>query len=185
MSVQVAQPLTLVMDIKSREDAKILRTMLIQMSSLPPENNPIHAALHKTGVVHFARLVFLSDLQLALIASYDGDFEAFLRTLAAELGSVFDQLLKYMKDAPKASVSECFSEFLAYVRKNDRGQASHDAGELYAAYPELAVKDIREATEKKPRGVKRRSENAGGAFSNEILRSEGRQRLPRKLAVGA
>lgn len=138
MTTQVSNPLTLVMNIKSPEDFIALKNMLEKIDSAPPGQNPINNALTKIGTVHFARFVFLSESQLSVITSYDGDFNLYIQAFTDQIGDIFNQLLSHMKDAPPLPVQENLKEFFEYVKVNDRsfGQS------FYSAYPELTVFDI-------------------------------------------
>jgi hypothetical protein len=137
---QVSNALTLIMDIKSNDDAAQLRAFLTASQEKPADQNPITVALNKLGLVHDARFVFLSnDTQLAVITTYDGDFETYIQAFTNELGDIFDFLLSHMKDAPPLKVKDHTAEFLAYVKKRDL-QAF---GGLYSAYPTLSVQDIK------------------------------------------
>ena len=53
MAAPVANPLTLVMTIKSEKDYQALHQLLEGMQKLPPDKNPIRVALDKLGIVHF------------------------------------------------------------------------------------------------------------------------------------
>ncbi len=115
-STPVANALTLVMTIKSPEDRARLKELITTLQALPPESNPIARALTKLGNVHFARFVFIGDDKLAVITTYDDDFESYIRSFVDEIGGVFDQLLTHMKDAPPLPVEEHVTEFLEYVK---------------------------------------------------------------------
>ncbi len=92
----VQNPLTLVMKAKSPEDYVALRQTVERIQSLPPEKNPIITALNKLATVHFARFVFLDNDQLAVITTYDGDFEDYINEFINEIGEVFDALLVHV-----------------------------------------------------------------------------------------
>jgi hypothetical protein len=140
MSAQppVANPLTLVMNIKSPMDYVALKALIEGIQRTPPELNPIARALSKLAVVHFARFVFLNERQLAVITTYDGSFEDYIDAFVNTIGQVFDQLLSHMSDAPPLPVSDHRQEFLDYVRKNDLKCIPP----FYSAYPQLKVLDI-------------------------------------------
>ena len=138
MSELVARPLTLVMTIKSQQDFVELKALIGKLQSLPPDRNPITVALNRLGTVHFARFVFLSDRQLAVITTYDGTFDDYIDSFVNAIGEIFDQLLAHMVDAPPLPVSSHRAEFLAYVKKNDLTAVPP----LYSAYPTLKVLDI-------------------------------------------
>jgi hypothetical protein len=138
MPAPVANPLTLVMSIKSQQDFLQLKALLEKIQSLPPNQNPIAIALTKISTVHFARFVFFGTTELAVITTYDGSFDDYIDAFVNEIGGIFDQLLAHVKEAPALPVSKNRDAFLAYVK-------SHDlkcVGQLYSAYPDLKVLDI-------------------------------------------
>ena len=134
----VQHPLTLVLPI--RPDARAaLRAEVDRLQALPPEENPVIAALEAIGTVHFARFVFLDDERLAVITTYDGDFERYIMDFVDHIGPVFDMLLEHMVDPPPRPVQQHPEEFLDYVRRHDLGCV----GTFYSAYPTRPVVDIR------------------------------------------
>lgn len=138
----VQNPLTLVMTIKSPEDAAALVAMLNQIQAAPPAQNPIWAALTKLNIVHFARFVFLEhNTKLAVITTYDGNFEDYINDFIEEIGNVFNALLAHMAGAPPLPVQQYRKEFLDYVRANDLRCIEP----FYSAYPKATVLDIKSA----------------------------------------
>lgn len=138
----VQSPLTLIMTIKSADDAKALAALLARIQAMPPEQNPIWAALTKLNIVHFARFVFLEqNTKLAVITTYDGSFEDYINDFIDEIGDVFNALLAHMSDAPPLPVQKFRNEFLAYVRANDLRAIEP----FYSAYPKATVLDIKAA----------------------------------------
>jgi hypothetical protein len=133
----VSNPLTLVMEIKSPEDFATLSATLEKLQSQPGGVNPISQALTKLGIVHFARFVFFGTTQLAVITEYDGDFGDYVRAFVNEIGSVFDMLLPFVKDAPPTPVAENAEAFTKFVDARNVKCAS-----FYSAYPDLKVLDI-------------------------------------------
>lgn len=138
MAIQVSNPLTLVLKIKSNDDFQKLKALIGQMQALPSEQNPIAIALTKIGTVHFARFVFLSEQELAVITTFDQDFGEYITSFVNEIGHVFDRLLVHVKDSPPLPVQEHPEAFKEFVRMNDR----KCEGTLYSAYPEWGVQDL-------------------------------------------
>jgi hypothetical protein len=138
----VQSPLTLIMNIKSPEDFAQLNGLLTKIQSAPPEQNPIWVALTKLKTVHFARFVFLSNnTQLAVITTYDGDFDKYINDFIDTIGDVFNALLSHMQGAPTLPVQQNRDAFLAYVKQNDlRGMDP-----FYSAYPTASVVTILDA----------------------------------------
>ncbi len=132
-------PLTLIMKIKSPQDAAALQALLGKFLSMPRDQNPIDIALDKLAKVHFARFVFLeNNTQLAVITSYDDSFEDYINDFVNVIGDIFNALLAHMADAPPLPVQSNRQAFLDYVRKNDL----RCVGTFYSAYPKLGVKTI-------------------------------------------
>ena len=135
----VQNPLTLVMKAKSPEHYDKLRQTVENIQSLRPEQNPIVTALNKIATVHFARFVFLDNDQLAVITTYDYEFEDYINDFIDEIGEVFDALLVDVKDGSPVPVKTYRREFLEFVRAHDLGCV----GPFYSAYPDRTVRDIR------------------------------------------
>jgi hypothetical protein len=134
---QVQSPLTLVMKAESSVAFATLRQTVEDLQSLPSDNNPVVAALDKLGTVHFARFVFLGDDQLAVITTYDGDFDTYINDFIDEIGDVFNALLEHV-DATLVPVQSHRAAFLKFVRDHDL----RCVGPFYSAYPQRTVLDI-------------------------------------------
>ena len=142
--VAVQSPLTLIMKIKSPADYAQLKARLDGIQALPPDKNPVWAALELLNTVHFARFVFMeNNTRLAVITTYDNKFEDYIADFTRVIGDVFNALLAHMEDAPPLPVQQHPKEFLEYVRSNDlRGMPP-----FYSAYPKHTVSDIHAAFE--------------------------------------
>jgi hypothetical protein len=137
-SSPVQNPLTMVMKAKSPEDYAALRQTIDHLQSLPPDQNPITLALNKIATVHFARFAFLDNDQIAVITSYDGDFEVYINEFINEIGDVFNILMEYVENGPPLSIQTYRQEFLDYIRAHD----FRCVGTFYSAYPDRTVLDI-------------------------------------------
>ncbi len=134
----VANPLTLVMRIKSDSDFNDLKSLIEGMQALPADRNPIVSALDRIGTVHFARFVFIEERLLAVITTYDGSFERYINAFIDAIGGVFDKLLAHVENAPRLPVADNREEFLAFIKKHDLRAVPP----FYSAYPDLLVRDI-------------------------------------------
>jgi hypothetical protein len=134
----IQNPLTLVIKAKTAEDFAALQQLIEHVQSLPRDQNPIVAALDKIGTVHFARFAILDGHRLALITTYDGDFDVYINEFVNEIGDVFNIILRHVMDAPPLPVQTYRREFLEYVRAHDL----RCVGAFYSAYPQHTVLDI-------------------------------------------
>jgi hypothetical protein len=134
---QVQSPLTLVMTAESPEAFAALRKTVEDLQALPPDENPVVNALNRLGTVHFARFVFLGDDQLAVITTYDGDFDAYINDFINEIGDVFNALLQHV-DRSLIPVQSHRAEFLKFVQDHDL----RCVGPFYSAYPQRTALDI-------------------------------------------
>lgn len=134
----VQNPLTLVMPIKSPEDLAALKATVEKLQSMPRDANPVITALDAIGTVHFARFVFFDDAHLAVITTYDGDFDRYINGFVDHIGDVFNSLLPHMADAPPLPVQAHRQEFLDYVHRYDLGCVPP----FYSAYPNRTVLDV-------------------------------------------
>jgi hypothetical protein len=73
-----------------------------------------------------------------VITTYDDDFDRYIDAFVTAIGTVFDQLLSHIKDAPPVPIAEHRDEFLAFVKQNDLSCVRP----FYSAYPTLRVNDI-------------------------------------------
>jgi hypothetical protein len=127
------------MTLKSPEDYQQLFQQLTQIQSLPPDKNPLNLALTATGMVHFARFVFLeNNTKMGVITSYDGSLAAYVNAFVDKVGKIFDLLLSHMADAPPLPVEQHRDEFLAYIQSHDVPVVEP----FFSAYPTLTVLDI-------------------------------------------
>jgi hypothetical protein len=133
----VQSPLTLVMKAESPAAFSALRKTVDDLQALPTDKNPVVASLNRLGTVHFARFVFLGDDQLAVITTYDGDFDTYINDFIDEIGDVFNALLEHV-DATLVPVQSHRAAFLKFVRDHDL----RCVGPFYSAYPQRTVLDI-------------------------------------------
>lgn len=134
---QVQSPLTLVMTAESPEAFAALRKTVEDLQALPPDESPVVNALNRLGTVHFARFVFLGDDRLAVITTYDGDFDAYINDFINEIGDVFNALLQHV-DRSLVPVQSHRAEFLKFVQDHDL----RCVGPFYSAYPQRTALDI-------------------------------------------
>jgi hypothetical protein len=145
----VANPLTLIIPLKEGAD-------LSQIGKAQPE---IDAALNAVGTVHYARFVVFDrsapnlepqgatgPFSLAVITSFDGDFDVYIQDFVNKLGPIFDAFLSISADgAGLIPVAQHVQEFTAYVAANNASQQPPNSGfGMYSAYPQT-VQQVRAA----------------------------------------
>lgn len=136
----VASSLNLIMTAKSDQDYIQLKGLIAGLQALPPERNPIAKALEGIGLVHDARFVFLQGNQIAVITTFDGDFDRYIDLFVDEIGDVFNLILPHIKDAPAGDVTkDKRDEFHKFLQDNN----VPPAGAMYSAYPDLTVQAIK------------------------------------------
>ena len=81
----------------------------------------IEFKLAESRQVHFAWFLLLdNDSQLALFTTFDGDFDAYLKHFALEVGTLFDKLFDCLADPPPLPVAQYPDEFVAKVKQYNR-----------------------------------------------------------------
>jgi hypothetical protein len=137
-------PLTLVMPLSPGAEAKVGELLASQQAA-------IDNALSVVGTVHFARFVLFDaaspnlaptpgssgPFSLAVITTYDGDFDIYIQDFVAQLGDVFNALLELTPDAAGlVPVKDNVAAFTAWIKQNDLSQQPPNGGlSQYAAYP--------------------------------------------------
>ena len=135
-AAQRQQPLNVVMNVKApvAKNAEYLKKVIAIGAPR------IEKSLNDSNIVHFARFIFLDgDSRLALLTTFDGDFEEYLRWFVDNVGDLFDDLFKHIEDGPRAPVRENPDDFVATIRRYHIQPAG---GYFYSAYPQLEVGDI-------------------------------------------
>lgn len=138
-------PLTLIMPLEPGLHPNDLLHLLGQ------QQGAIDQALGVVGTVHYARFVLFDasspnlqpmanstgPFQLAVITTYDGDFDLYIQDFVKELGPVFDALLGVTADgADLVPVKDHVTQFTAWVAANDASQRPPNSLlSQYAAYP--------------------------------------------------
>ncbi|PHV04338.1 hypothetical protein CSQ96_26415 [Janthinobacterium sp. BJB412] len=129
-------------------------TSLIAIAAtLAEAQKEIDTALEDIGTVHFSRILMLDRSQanlqpqldkagtsdsliIGVITEYDGDFNAYIGDFAAQLGNVFDSLLKFVVGgAALIPVKNNVAALQAYIAVNDASQHIPN-NRFYAAYPQ-------------------------------------------------
>jgi len=102
----------------------------------------VEEALDKRKHVHSAYFMLVEGgTHLSMMTVYDGDFEAYVEHFAIDV-PLFDEQLKYLKDAPPLPTSKYPKQFVEWIDKHNMPPFG---GYFYSAYPTLTVADIENA----------------------------------------
>jgi len=123
---------TLAFPLKSPADA----------NALPEELSPMMPALFQAedaiGTIHYSRFTVLSDKTLLFLGDFDGEFSQLVTDLAKHAGPVFDAIFQHVDNPPPTPVADNADAFTEWT-------AAHllPAVNLYTAYPDITVKEIK------------------------------------------
>jgi hypothetical protein len=139
----MANALTLILPLKQGVDIQ-------QLAGLIEMSRPIvEEALAKIGTVHNARFVVLDpstpNLQpgptgpykLAVITTYDSDFDTYIQDFVNHIGPIFDALMSITEDGDHlVPVGQNVEAFTEYVSRNDASRNKPNSDfQPYSAYP--------------------------------------------------
>jgi hypothetical protein len=107
------------------------------------------AALRKSNLVHFARVLVIDDRYLQVLTEFDGDPIVYTEFFRTELSDIFRQVFALVEDAPDwddLDDETSFYEFTQSLNLPALGETVRDdvnRGYLFSAYDDLTVKEIR------------------------------------------
>ncbi len=123
---------TLRFPLKSPADAKSLA------EELPPLMPALFKAADTLGTIHYSRFTVLSDKTLLFLGDFDGEFVQLMTALAREAGPVFDLIFQHVDKPPVTPVADHAQAFVEWGVEH-----LLQAVNLYTAYPEVTVKEIK------------------------------------------
>jgi hypothetical protein len=107
----------------------------------------IDAALRQSQIVHYARVLVIDNQYIQVITEFDGDGEVYTEFFRKALPDVFKAIFELVEGAPtweELNDRDAFHKFAQ--SKNVKALGSHPTdprqGYLFAAYPDLGVKQI-------------------------------------------
>lgn len=113
----------------------------------------IEAALKKSHIVHFARVVVIDDKYIQVITEYEGPHQEYTEFFRKELTPVFAAIFGLAEGAPAATDASAFWEFSKRCNIRSLGTHTHGgldfvgkpAGWLFSAYDHKEVRPIQAA----------------------------------------
>jgi hypothetical protein len=108
----------------------------------------MEAALARSELVHFARVLVIDDRYLQVLTEFDGDPIAYTEFFRLELRDVFRQVFELVEGAPPWEELDdqlAFYEYTQSLNLPALGETVRDdvnRGYLFAAFGDLSVKEI-------------------------------------------
>jgi hypothetical protein len=140
--------------LKIKQDPETLQNLAAIAANFATKIQPkIDAALRKSEIVHFARVLVIDNRYLQVITEYDGPHEDYTEFFRRELPDVFATLFSLAENAPPPEAMQDqqafwnFSKGLQVRSLGDSVDKDFDgngkpAGYLFSAYGEHEVKEI-------------------------------------------
>ncbi len=148
----MAHALNLTLRIK--QDPDTLKRLAFIGSIFASQIQPkIDAALRKSQIVHFARVLVIENKYLQVITEYDGSHTDYTEFFRRELSDVFAMLFSLAEKPPAPETmndADAFFEFSQGLQlrslgdsvDGDKDQEGHTAGYLFSAYGNREVREI-------------------------------------------
>ena len=123
---------------------------LSRQSSPNRFNQSIEAALRKSKLVHFARVVVIDDKYIQVITEYEGPHQEYTEFFRRELTPVFAKIFALTDGLPDVTDPDAFFEFSKNCNFPSLGKATdgstdisgNPSGWLFSAYNHMTVEDI-------------------------------------------
>jgi hypothetical protein len=142
--------LNLTAPLKQDPDSQAALHQLVQ--AFPEKVQPaLKAALDKSEIVHFARVLVIDDKYLQVLTEFDGDPMGYTEFFRQELGLVFQQIFSLVEGAPpweELDNANSFFEYTSGLNLKALGTSTGDdeeRGYLYSALGDTTVREIKES----------------------------------------
>ena len=107
------------------------------------------AALARSELVHFARVLVIDDLYLQVLTEFDGDPIVYTEFFRVELCDIFRQVFSLVEGAPPWEEIDdelSFYEFTQSLNLSSLGETVRDdvnRGYLFSAFGDMSVKEMK------------------------------------------
>jgi hypothetical protein len=113
----------------------------------------IDAALRKSKLVHFARVLVIDDKYIQVITEYEGSHQAYTEFFRRELTPIFGAIFGLMEETPDVKDPNAFWESAKKHNVQSLGKAADGAldfegkpaGWLFSVYEHRTVEDVLDA----------------------------------------
>jgi hypothetical protein len=134
-----------------KQDAATLQKLAYIKQNFSASIQPmIDAALRKSEIVHYARVLVIDDKYIQVITEYDGPKEVYAEFFRRELPDVFKAVFSLADGVPgwdELNQEDTFYKISTSRNVKSLGESTTGdpkEGYLFAAYPEIQVKQILE-----------------------------------------
>jgi hypothetical protein len=109
----------------------------------------IDAALAKSELVHFARILVIDNKYVQVLTEFDGDPMSYTEFFRIELPEVFEQIFSLVEDAPPWEEINNPNDFYEYTHSRnikalgDSPDTGYDHGYLFSAFGDATVREIK------------------------------------------
>ena len=146
----MAIALNLTAPLKQDPDSQARLHQLVQ--AFPQQVQPgLEAALDRSQIVHFARVLVIDDKYLQVLTEFDGDPMGYTEFFRKQLGPVFQQIFSLVEGAPPWDELDNPNSFFEYTRGlNLKALGTSTGGEeergyLYSAVRDATVREIKQS----------------------------------------
>jgi hypothetical protein len=114
----------------------------------------IDAAMAKSEIVHFARVVVIDNKYIQVLTEFDGDPMQYTEFFRQELGPIFQQIFSLVDGAPpweELNNPNSFFEYTHGLNLKSLGSSTvgnQDRGYLFSAFGDTTVREIKAAIAK-------------------------------------
>lgn len=110
----------------------------------------VDAALAKSELVHFARILVIDNKYLQVLTEFDGDPMCYTEFFRTELPAIFEQIFSLVEGAPPWEEINNPNDFYEYTHSlnlkalGTSADAGYDHGYLFSAFGDATVREIRD-----------------------------------------
>lgn len=133
-----------------KQDAESQQRLQHLAAVFPEQIQPvIDAALAKSEIVHFARILVIDNKYIQVLTEFDGDPMQYTEYFRQELGPIFEAIFSLVEDAPpweELNHPNAFYEYTHGCNLKSLGTSTDaiaEHGYLFSAFGDATVREIK------------------------------------------